>query len=210
MKSRGQKGLAIRYRPATLSEFLGHENLKTAIRKKFSLEKHPSAILFSGSTGSGKTTLARILALALNCPHQKVFGDPCLDCRKLNRDYDITEIPASDSTGINEIRASTEGYLYTPMPPSRVRVYILDEAQRLSGSAQDFLLKPFEDGPATTLWIICTTNPNKILPALRGRCIHWVIPSFRAAQIEELVLKVYEIEKEKGYTTISLSEKDIG
>lgn len=198
MLSRGSKALAVRYRPQILSEFQGHEKVVKAIRLHWSQPNQPTAWMFSGDTGTGKTTLARILAVAVQCTHQLKFGDPCLECRKRASQFDIVEINASDITGIEGIRDATAGAAYMPTPPSRKRVFILDEAQKLSDSSQNLLLKPFEDGPKTTLWIICTTDPRKVLRTLRRRCIQYNLAAFGTAQIEKLVREVMEAERKTG------------
>lgn len=198
MQSRGTQGLAVRYRPQTFSEMVGHEKLIAAIRKHWDSEEKPTAWMFSGPTGSGKTTLARIMAVSVNCTHAGVFGEPCEDCRKRKRLFDILERNASSMTGVDATREMAETSAYLPTPPSRYRVYILDEAQRLSPNAQDLLLKPFEDGPKTTLWVICTTDPRKILRTLQRRCIHYHLASFRPGKVDELVHKVIESESSWG------------
>jgi hypothetical protein len=84
------------------------------------------------------------------------------------------------------------------MPPAQMRVYLLDECHMLSKTAQNMLLKPFEDGPETTFWIICTTNASGVIKTLRGRCVHWVIPPLKLEETKNLVEGVIAKELESG------------
>jgi len=101
--------------------------------------------------------------------------------------YDIMEVNASEVSGVQDIGKIAESSLYAPRPPSRYRIFILDEAMRLSSEAQNLLLKYFEDCPKTSIWIICTTNPQKILRTLRSRCVYYEIPGLKLDGIKELV-----------------------
>jgi replication-associated recombination protein RarA len=196
--SRGQKGLAERYRPALFSELVGQEKLAQGIRDRWKSSKRPTALMLSGGTGTGKTTISRILSVAVNCSHQKEFGEPCLDCRNNRSQFDIMEVNASDITGIDGVRILASAHRYAPMPPAKMRVYIIDECQGLSKAAQNMLLKPVEDGPPTTLWIFCTTSPQGIIKTLRGRCVQFAIPSLRFKDSERLVRRVIESERKSG------------
>lgn len=210
MISRGSKGLANRYRPRMFSELIGLTKLVNDIRAAWEKPNRPMAYLLSGSTGSGKTTVGRIMAVSANCGHQVIFGEPCVNCRKKYSQFDISEVNASDVTGIDKIREVVSAYEYVPTPPSLARVYLLDEAQRISEAAQNFLLKPFEDGPKTTLWIIATTNELKILPTLRGRCVPLKMPPFGTANTGKLVRKVIESERAQGLLQDDYGEEKIG
>ena len=165
-----KQSLALAMRPKTLDRLIGQEELVRAIRGHRKKKRLPQGWMFVGERGCGKTSVARILAVSLQCAHQKSFGNPCKKCYRHRKDFDITEINCSDVTGINELREAVGGSDYEPRPGSRVRVYILDEAQMLSKSAQNLLLKYFEDCPPTTYWIVATTDPNRILATLRRRC----------------------------------------
>lgn len=192
--------LSLALRPRTLSGLVGQKNLTTAIRAQMRSKRRPRAWMFTGQSGGGKTTIARIVALSLQCEHQTpdTWGDPCEACWKQRSDYSILEINASEVSGVEEIGKIASDSKLRPMPPSKYRVYILDEAQLLTNNSQSLLLKPFEDKSAdTTVWIICTTAPNKILPTLRRRCMTYAVQPLSLPS-RELLLK--RAAKKIGYT----------
>ena len=193
--------LSISYRPKTLSQMVGAEKLAKKIRGHFTNGREPKAWMFIGPTGSGKTTLAYILATSLQCTHQEVFGDPCKDCRRTLLKFDIVDLNTSEKTGKDEIVNATRALNYKPRPGSRRRVFILDEAQRLSESSQNYLLKPFEQCPDTTVWIICTTEPERLLPTLRSRCMTYEMPVWGIEEIRALVEKA--IKKAGGTRNVN-------
>jgi hypothetical protein len=121
-----------------------------------------------------------------------MFGVPCADCQKQRHDFDIVEINASEHSGVEETEAVITGAFYNPKPPSKARVYIFDEAQGLSTASQRALLKYFEDSPKTTVWIICTTEPQKILPTLRRRCMAYAIPNLGIKGTTNLVQRAID------------------
>jgi DNA polymerase III delta prime subunit len=146
--------------------------------------------MFIGETGGGKTTVARIIAKSLQCKHQDRFGNPCKKCRRSNG-FDIVEINAGDITGIDPLRQAISGSNLEPMPGSRFRIYIIDEAHMLSKHAQTLLLKYTEDHSAkTTKYIICTTEAEKIIKTLRGRCYKKSVPSLTRKGLRILVKRV--------------------
>lgn len=183
--------LSLAYRPRTFSELIGQRVLTKAIINQYKSKREPQAWLFHGQSGGGKTTIARILALSLQCTH-KGIGYPCKECRKNKSEFEIHEINASQISGVEVIEQVAEGSEYIPMPPTRKKVYILDEAQRLSSASQNLLLKFFEDAPKTTVWIICTTEPEKILNTLRRRCLQYSVIPLKRTGVEELVKSIAE------------------
>lgn len=169
--------LSLSLRPQRLSDLVGQKQLVAAIRSQIQSGRLPHAWLFSGLSGGGKTTIARIIAVALQCTHTEVWGDSCDACLQQRNKYQIFEINASEVNGVEEIGKIASSSVFSPIAPSRYRVFILDEAQMLTSNAQNLLLKHFEDAPETTVWIICTTAPNKILMTLRRRCMSYAVSS---------------------------------
>jgi len=182
---------ALQLRPKSLDEMIGQAKLVNAIREQFASGRVPKAWMFVGETGSGKTTLARILALSLNCAHNTPdkgrFGTPCVECYRNRTDFQIFEINASEVSGVDDIAEVVKGSNYVPLPPSKYRVYLLDEAHQLSNHSQNLLLKYFEDSPTTTIWVILTTEPNKILKTLRGRCMVYPLSPLTSKGVEKLL-----------------------
>jgi hypothetical protein len=178
--------LPLSFRPRSFKDLIGQEATIKRIHKKAS-KRLPAAWMFSGASGAGKTTIARILAVSLQCPHQKHFGTPCKHCWKHRSQFDIIEINSAEASGVAETEAVIAGAFYSPKPPSKYRVYIFDEAQKLSTASQNVLLKYFEDSPKSTVWMICTTESDKIIKTLRRRCSKLDIPQLKDEDVSELV-----------------------
>lgn len=178
--------LAVTMRPRKFDDLVGMEKLVKHIRGQFE-HKHNANWLFTGQTGSGKTTVARILSVALQCRHQKLFGNPCHRCRRNAKYFSILEVNTADITGIDKLRDLLDGYAHAPMPGSRRRVYILDEMHQASKAAQNLLLKFTEDRPKTTVFIGCTTEPEKLIRTLRRRFTIYQVPGLGRDGIKQLV-----------------------
>lgn len=199
--------LSLSSRPKTLDEMVGQKELVSHIRGHFK-ERIPQAWMFVGETGCGKTTLARILALTLQCRHQERVGNPCPRCQKNFDKFDIVEVNAGDIRGVNELEGTLDGYNYAPKPGSKNRVYILDEAQMLSGHAQSLMLKYLEDCPRSTYWIICTTDPHKIKSTIHSRCVVYKVPILKYDGVQRLVRRALEkigskLDAEKLYDALN-------
>lgn len=179
------RNLSVELRPNTFSSLVGLDAIVSQIKKQLTSGRLPTAWMFVGPAGAGKTTIARILSLAVQCTHGD-FVDPCSDCIARKADFEISEINASDMSGVDEMRALLQSTNYMPLG-GRYRVFILDEAQSLSTAAQNLLLKAFEDAPGHVMWIISTTNPNKILKPLKSRCLSFQLPTLTKPQIRELL-----------------------
>lgn len=181
--------LTLSFRPTKLDDMVGQESLVASIRKHHLSGRMPRAWMFCGDTGSGKTTLARILACSLQQKKaDEGFGN-LLEKQYQGGYLGITEVNASDVNGVDDIRKLAQSSLLLPFPPSIQRVTILDEAHRITDAAQNLLLKYFEDAPKSTTWIICTTNARKILPTLRGRCTVYNMQPLTDENIEGLLRK---------------------
>ena len=179
--------MSIAYRPKSFGQMVGQKKLLESISNHLSSDEEVTAWMFIGETGSGKTTLARIMALSYQCEHKK-FGYPCKKCRLNRYKYDIVPIPASKIRDVETLEKLISGAHDYPKHGSKKRVYILDELQEASAKAQSMLYGYFEDAPASTIWIICTTDPDRIKKALRGRCQTYRLKPLDEVGIRELVL----------------------
>ena len=191
------RALNISFRPHTFDDLIGQGRIVKLIRTRMASGRLPAAWMFTGASGVGKTTVARIIAVSLQCKHQEQFGLPCENCYKHEAQFDIIEVNASEASGIDETESVISGAYYSPKPPSSYRVYIFDEAQKLSNASQNALLKYFEDCPKSTVWMICTTEPGKVLRTLRRRCYAHPIPELTMKGVEKLVRRAIEFAGEK-------------
>ena len=146
-------------RPEKLDQVVGQQEAVTILKNAIAADDRQHAYLFHGPSGCGKTTMARILARELGCD-VRVEGS-----------IDYEEINASDTRGIDDTRRIIHDSMYPPMGGG-VRVTVIDECHALTKDAQNCLLKPLEDPPAHQYYCLCTTNPNKLLPTIRTRCVH--------------------------------------
>lgn len=175
--------LSLSLRPRTLSQMVGQKTLVDSIRKQMG-ERVPQAILLIGLTGGGKTTLARIIARAVQCEHQKLWGDPCDACNDAT--FSIHEINASDNNGVEELGRIADTARYAPVA-GKYRVFIIDECQRISSPAQSLMLKYTEEPSRSTIYIFCTTDPQKLLPTLRRRFVEYQVKGLGPNGIELLL-----------------------
>jgi DNA polymerase III gamma/tau subunit len=203
---------ALSLRPRSLDDMIGAEKLVTRLRKRIDSGRIPRSWMFVGQTGGGKTTLARIVALAFQCTHHKVFGAWCSRCWKHRHDYDIDETNAARIRKVEEIEAKTDSYILAPMPGSPYRIYIFDEAHQLSDHSQNLLLKLTEDPPLTTIFIFNTTREDAIIRTLRRRCKKYIMPTLDLDSIRKLVklgLRKAHSDLDSSELVEKLYEKDV-
>ena len=163
-----------RYRPRRFSEVRGQEHVVRALRNAVIHQREGQAYLFSGPRGTGKTTSARILAKVLNC-ERPVDGEPCCECVSClaverGTSYDVHELDAASNNGVDAMRDLIEkASLGTP---GRHKVYILDEVHMLSKAAEAALLKTLEEPPPHVVFVLATTDPQKVSDTIRSRALH--------------------------------------
>lgn len=166
--------LATKYRPKKLADVVGQEVSKTIIENSFNANELHQAYLFCGQMGCGKTSLARILAASENCLNNDRSLEPCGKCKNCRNIFtgnsiDVKEMDAASNRGIDEIRALKNEILHAPIN-ARVKYVIIDEAHSLTGQAAEALLKAIEEPPPHVRFILCTTDPHKIIPTIHSRC----------------------------------------
>jgi DNA polymerase-3 subunit gamma/tau len=186
------ESLAVAYRPYTLEDMVGQPAVVTQITGILNSRKIPRSLLISGATGNGKTTLARMIARYLNCETESSCGS-CISCKMGDSNPDIIEVNVGDLRGIDDVRgmiASSRN-----MPRFKYRVYILDEVHQQTNAGQNALLKSLEEPPAKTIWILATTNPEKLLPTIVGRCFKLPLKSITEKAIMERLQQILVAEQ---------------
>ncbi|MBQ8159358.1 MAG: DNA polymerase III subunit gamma/tau [Clostridia bacterium] len=161
------------WRPLTFSQMVGQENIRQTLKNQVTSGRIAHAYLFCGSRGTGKTSTAKILSRAINCEHP-LDGDPCGECESCRRllendSLDVQEIDAASNNGVDQVRELRETIQYPPQF-HRYKVYIIDEVHMLSLAAFNALLKTLEEPPAHAVFILATTEPQKLPATILSRC----------------------------------------
>src|SRR5580698_9378023 len=181
--------LARKYRPQKFSEVIGQEHVTRTLQNAIEQGRTAHGYIFSGHRGIGKTTVARILAAALNCRSKDhPVPEPCGICEscteiRAGNSVDVIEIDAATNRGIDEIRELREAARYKPAR-DRFKIYILDEAHQITDAAFNALLKTLEEPPDHIVFMLATTQPEDIPQTIRSRCQHF---SFRAVKFDDIV-----------------------
>lgn len=187
-----------KYRPQTFADVVGQDHVVTVLKNALRQDRVAHAYLFSGPRGTGKTTAARILAKGVNCEKQK-DGEPCntcSTCQEFSRGsaFDLIEIDAASSRGIDEIRELREAVRLAPARARR-KAYIIDEVHMLTKEAFNALLKTLEEPPPHAMFILATTELEKVPETIVSRCQHF---EFRKIPISLMISRLTRLAKKEG------------
>lgn len=188
------------YRPKTFKDVVGQSYIVRALRNAVVTDKPAHAYLFCGGRGLGKTTVARVLARALNCQNQQA-GEACLSCSicaqfDKGTFLDLVEVDAASNTGVDNVRSLIDTIHFQPTS-GRYKVYIIDEAHMLSKGAWNALLKTLEEPPARTVFILATTEAGKVPPTINSRAQRFDFPKFSPDEIANQLRAVLAQEHSK-------------
>ena len=206
--------LARRYRPQFFKEVIGQESIVKTIKNAILYKRIAHAYLFSGTRGTGKTTLARLFAKALNCKNLKDEIEPCNVCGSCteiasSRSLDVIEIDGASNRGIDDIRQINDTIGYSPS--GKYKIYIIDEVHMLTKEAFNALLKTLEEPPENIKFFFATTEPQKVLPTIISRCQRFELKRISNELIIDKLLAISndlerEIEKDALYQIANFSE----
>ncbi|HEY6308088.1 MAG TPA: DNA polymerase III subunit gamma/tau [Candidatus Angelobacter sp.] len=192
--------LARKYRPQRFSEVIGQDHVTRTLKNAIEQQRIAHGYIFSGHRGIGKTTIARILAMALNCRStDKPTPEPCGVCDscveiRAGSAVDVIEIDAATNRGIDEIRELRDAARYRPAR-DRYKIYILDEAHQITDAAFNALLKTLEEPPPHIVFMMATTQPEDIPQTIRSRCQHF---NFHAVKFDEIVRQLGDIARQEN------------
>ena len=190
--------LARKWRPRNFDELVGQQHVARALRNAVQSDRFAHAYIFAGLRGIGKTTVARILAKCLNCEKGPTTTpcDECAACREIadSRSIDVLEMDAASRTGVGDIRELQEVVSYAPVR-DRYKILIIDEAHMLSKNAFNALLKTLEEPPPRVVFVLATTELQKIIPTILSRC---QVFEFRRITVQELVDHLKKVCSEEG------------
>src|SRR5947209_8484510 len=193
--------IARKYRPQSFDELIGQEHVQKTLSNAIEPGRVAHGYIFSGQRGTGKTTVARILARCLNCingPSARPCG-VCASCTEIaaGNSPDVIEIDAASNRGINEMREIRENVRYRPAR-DRYKIFIIDEAHQITKEAFNALLKTLEEPPEWVVFLLCTTEAYEIPNTIASRCQHF---TFRSVDFTELMARMRYIVTQEGIET---------
>src|SRR5574344_1090998 len=187
------------YRPTTFEEVAGQSHIVKTLKNALANNKIAHAYLFCGPRGTGKTTMAKLFAKALNC--EEGLGhqcNACENCIAINEGVhpDVIEIDAASNNGVEEVRDLVEKVKYAPIK-GKYKVYIIDEVHMMTANAFNALLKTLEEPPENVVFILATTEPHKILPTILSRCQRYDFSKVDSEDIKKRIVNILEEENIK-------------
>lgn len=194
-----EQALYLKWRPLSYDDVVGQQHITRTLRNALIRGRVRHAYLFSGPRGTGKTTTARLLAKAVNCTYEDPAARPCnscANCAAINeaRFLDLIEIDAASHTGVDDVRELRDKIAFAP-GEGAYKVYIIDEAHRFSGNAFDALLKTLEEPPDHAIFVLATTEIDKVPATIKSRCLQF---EFRRVSLNELTDRLATIAEKEG------------
>ncbi|MCL2014988.1 MAG: DNA polymerase III subunit gamma/tau, partial [Defluviitaleaceae bacterium] len=179
-------------RPKNFNSVIGQKAIVATLKNQLHMQRISHAYLFSGTRGTGKTSTAKIFARALNCPQSQTLGEPCNECEictdiLAERSLNVIEIDAASNNGVDNIRELREEVKYPPATGTH-KVYIIDEAHMLTVAAFNALLKTLEEPPQHVIFILATTDPQKVPATILSRCQRYDFKRISKADMVETLL----------------------
>lgn len=193
-----EQALYLKWRPQTFEDVIGQEHIIRTLRNAMRADRVRHAYLFSGPRGTGKTTTARLLAKAVNCQNPDVSVRPCNACPACiavneSRYLDLIEIDAATHTGVDDVRDLRDKIAFAP-GEGHFKIYIIDEVHRFSGSAFDALLKTLEEPPEHAIFVLATTEIDKVPQTIKSRCLQFEFRRFTVREVADRLERICESE----------------